>query len=99
MEQWGLHAFHAAELPYVFGTTGKTPELWPKIPDTLAERKLIRVIGDYWASFAKSGRPQASAAPAWPDYADDRGFMHFPDEPNAAPNHIPGHAAPHEAAS
>src|SRR3546814_1863609 len=27
MEQWGLHAFHASELPYVFGTAGKTPKL------------------------------------------------------------------------
>ena len=97
MEQWGLHAFHASELPYVFGTAGKTPELWPKIPDTLAERKLARAIGDYWASFAKSGTPQAADAPDWPDYADDRGFLHFAQEPVAAHNLFPGTAALHEA--
>src|SRR3546814_2090189 len=36
--EWKLHAFHAAELPYIFGTAGKTPPLWPKIPDDLTER-------------------------------------------------------------
>src|SRR3546814_742097 len=97
MEQWGLHAFHASELPYVFGTAGKTPKLWPNIPDTLAERKLTRAMGDYWASFARSAKPRAAGAPDWPDYADDRGFVHFADEPPAAHNLFPGTAALHEA--
>ncbi|PFI27424.1 carboxylesterase, partial [Bacillus cereus] len=39
-QEWKLHAFHASELPYVFGTASRTPALWPKIPDTLTERKL-----------------------------------------------------------
>ena len=30
--QAGLHAFHASELPYVFGTFDGTPPLWPKNP-------------------------------------------------------------------
>src|SRR3546814_14115096 len=90
MEQWGLHAFHASELPYVFGTAGKTPKLWPNIPDTLAERKLTRAMGDYWASFARSAKPRAAGAPDWPDYADDRGFLHFVAEPR--PHHPRFHA-------
>src|SRR3546814_16895065 len=98
MEQWGLHAFHASELPYVFGTAGKTPKLWPNIPDTLAERKLTRAMGDYWASFARSAKPRAAGAPDWPDYADDRGFVHFADEPPAAPNLFPAPPALHAAA-
>lgn len=97
MEQWGLHGFHAAELPYVFGTAGKTPPMWPKIPDTLAERKLSQAMGDYWASFARSAKPRAGGAPDWPDYADDRGFVHFAEEPRAAHNLFPGTAALHEA--
>jgi len=97
MEQWKLHAFHASELPYVFGTAGKTPALWPKIPDTLTERKLAQAMGDYWASFARSAKPKATGAPDWPDYADDHGFVHFADEPRAAHNLFPGTAALHEA--
>jgi para-nitrobenzyl esterase len=97
MEQWKLHAFHASELPYVFGTAGKTPALWPKIPDTLAERKLAQAMGDYWASFAKDAKPKATGAPDWPDYADDHGFVHFAGEPRAAHNLFPGTAALHEA--
>ena len=36
----GLRAFHAAEIPYVFGTTGTTPDSWPRVPDTPQERAL-----------------------------------------------------------
>src|SRR3546814_17058951 len=60
MEQSRLHAFHAYELPYVFGTAGHTPALWPKIPDNLTERKLAQAMGDYWESFARSAKPQAA---------------------------------------
>src|SRR3546814_12021599 len=97
MEQWGLHAFHASELPYVFGTAGKTPKLWPNIPDTLAERKLTRAMGDYWASFARSAKPRAAGSPDWPAYADDRGFVHFADEPRAPPHLFTATAAPPDA--
>ena len=31
----GLHAFHASELPFVFGNADRTPPRWPAIPDTL----------------------------------------------------------------
>ncbi len=95
--QWNLHAFHAAELPYVFGTAARTPPLWPKIPDSLAERRLIAAIGDYWASFATTGRPVAKGGPDWPDYADNRGFLHIADTPRAGHNLFPGTAALHEA--
>ncbi|MFC0102352.1 carboxylesterase/lipase family protein [Sphingopyxis terrae] len=96
-QEWNLHAFHASELPYVFGTASRTPPLWPKIPDTLAERKLSEAMGDYWASFAATGKPQAKGWPDWPDYADDRGFLHFADTPRAGHNLFPGTAALHEA--
>ena len=95
--QWNLHAFHAAELPYVFGTAARTPPLWPKIPDSLAERRLIAAIGDYWASFAATGRPITKGGPDWPDYADNRGFLHIADTPRAGHNLFPGTAALHEA--
>ena len=96
-QQWKLHAFHAAELPFLFDTASKTPPLWPKIPDKLAERKLIDAMGDYWASFARSGRPRAKGQPDWLPYSEDRAFMHFADEPHMRHNLFPGTAALHEA--
>ena len=38
----GLHAFHASELPYVFGTFDRTSPLWPKIPATPQEIEIFR---------------------------------------------------------
>lgn len=96
-EEWNLHGFHAAELPYVFGTATRTPPLWPKIPDNLAERKLSEAMGDYWASFARAGQPRAKGWPDWPAYADNRGFLHIADVPRAGHNLLPGTAALQEA--
>ncbi|WP_417613629.1 carboxylesterase/lipase family protein [Parasphingorhabdus sp.] len=96
-QKWKLHAFHAAELPFVFDTAGKTPPLWPKIPDNLAERKMIRAMGDYWASFVRGSMPQAAGQADWPDYAQDNGFMHFADRPRASHKLHPGTAVLHEA--
>lgn len=96
-QQWNLHAFHASELPFVFDTDGKTPPLWPKIPNNLAERKMIRAMGDYWASFVRSGNPQAEGQPSWPDYADESGYMHFADVPRASHKLHYGTAVLHEA--
>jgi len=95
--EWNLHAFHAAELPFVFDTAGKTPALWPKIPGSLSERKMIDAMGDYWASFARNGKPQANGQPDWPAYSQDGGFMHFADAPKAKHKLLPGTAALHEA--
>ena len=68
-DEAGLHAFHASELPYVFDTFDGTPPLWPKNPDTPDDHALAQAVGDYWASFARTGRPQARNAPDWPAYA------------------------------
>lgn len=96
-QEWNLHAFHAAELPYIFDTSGKTPPLWPKIPSSLSERKLSDAMSDYWASFAATGKPRAKGWPDWPSYAENRGFMHFADVPRAGNKLFPGVAALHEA--
>ena len=96
-EQWKLHAFHAAELPFVFDTAGKTPPLWPKIPDKLAERRMIDAMGDYWASFAGSGHPRAKNQPDWLPYSEDKAFMHFGAEPRVGHKLFAGTAALHEA--
>ena len=72
----GLHAFHASEIPYMFGNADKTPIRWPKVPSTPVETQLSDAMLNYWASFARAafplppasqpGRPTARIAPTWP---------------------------------
>jgi para-nitrobenzyl esterase len=89
-DQNDLHGFHASELPYVFGTFGNTPPLWPKVPDTAAERQLSDAMIDYWTSFARTGRPQAANAPAWPVFDSNRAYMHVAEGPQPATELMPG---------
>jgi para-nitrobenzyl esterase len=89
-EKLGLHGFHGSELPYLFGTLGSTPPLWPKIPETQAELALSDAVIDYWTSFARNGRPTARNAPAWPAYNHGRGFMRFAGKPRAEAKLMPG---------
>jgi para-nitrobenzyl esterase len=90
MDDAGLHAFHASELPYVFGTSDLTQPNWPKIPDTPAERAYSEAMGDYWASFVRGGAPTAAHAPAWPAYGAEGHYMHFADFPRPATGQVPG---------
>jgi len=85
-----LHAFHASELPFVFGTFDSTPPHWPKIPDTPEEKKLTDAMNGYWSSFAQSGRPQAADEPNWPAYGSARNYMSFTDAPHPSDGLLPG---------
>lgn len=85
-----LHAFHASEIPYVFGNFEATPPLWPKVPDTAAERAISDALIDYWVSFARTGQPRAGRAPAWIPYADNRAYMHFAETPRMSNHLMPG---------
>jgi para-nitrobenzyl esterase len=58
-----LGAYHAAELPYVFGNlgiAGYTP--------TAGERDLSGAIQGYWSRLAATGDPNGEGAVAWPTY-------------------------------
>ena len=85
-----LHAFHASELPYVFGTFDGTPARWPKVPDTAEERKLSDTMIDYWTNFTKTGKPGSSSATTWPAYDASRGYMHFATQPQPSQHLAPG---------
>ncbi|MGN6498636.1 MAG: carboxylesterase/lipase family protein [Tsuneonella sp.] len=86
----GLHAHHASELPYVFGTLERTGPLWPPIPDTAEEHALSDAMLDYWAAFARAGTPLSANAPAWPAYGEERSYMLFADRPTPAGGLMPG---------
>jgi para-nitrobenzyl esterase len=86
----GLHAFHASELPYTWGTLQNTPPRWPKVPDTPAERRMSDAMVDYWVSFVRTGQPTAAAAPRWPAYGAQQNYMWFGDVPMAKKDPFPG---------
>jgi para-nitrobenzyl esterase len=92
----GLHAFHAAELPYVFGTADRTPPLWPKVPATAAESALSDAMVGYWAEFARSGTPAAANQPQWSAYGSTRAYLIFADTPRPATHLMPGMYELHE---
>jgi para-nitrobenzyl esterase len=60
-----LGAFHAVEIPYVFGNADLFTSL-----GTLeqADYELSSTMMEYWARFAANGNPNGDGAPAWPQY-------------------------------
>ena len=97
-DETGLHAFHAAELPYMFGTIDRTPPLWPKIPQTAEEARFADAMVAYWSSFARSGVPRAENQPDWPAYGTSAGYMAFRDAPYPSNHLMPGMYELHETA-
>jgi para-nitrobenzyl esterase len=85
-----LHAFHASELPYVFGTADGTPAEWPKVPATPKELNLSAAMTAYWAAFARNGVPAAGGQPQWPPYSSNRSYMDFADSPTPGTRLLPG---------
>jgi para-nitrobenzyl esterase len=83
-DEAGIHAFHASEVPFMFGTIDRVTSLWPAIPNTPAERALSDAMVGYWASFAKSGAPVAAGQPAWPSHNQRAAYMNFTDKPHVA---------------
>ncbi|ALC11164.1 carboxylesterase/lipase family protein [Sphingopyxis sp. 113P3] len=76
----GLGAFHAIEVPYVFGAAGRDvplPRNWPVPPIDSRERALSNAVIGYWTSFAKYGRPSVRDGPAWSPYGEAKVYMRF----------------------
>lgn len=87
-----LCAFHASELPYVFGRVGKDARLpanWPK-PEGAAARAMSDAMMDYWVSFARSSVPVSEGNPAWQPYGAGESYMRFADRPAASQDPMPG---------
>lgn len=86
----GLHAFHASELPFVFGTCEATTPNWPKIPATAQETRLSEAMIGYWTGFARTGRSEATNQPTWPEYGSLHSYMAFTDAPHPSDHLLPG---------
>ncbi len=84
VEAAGLHAFHASEIPFMFGTIWETNENWPPIPRTEEQRALSDAMVSYWASFSRTGVPVAQGHPAWPSFGREETFMVFDETPSIA---------------
>lgn len=82
-EAHNLRAFHASEIPYIFGTADRLPAYWPRPPATPEEEGLSRAMTRYWASFVKTGRPLAEGESDWPAYGDAQAYLHVDDRPAA----------------
>ena len=86
----GLHAFHASELPYIFGTADRTPPAWPKMEMTPSELQFAEAIRDYWVSFVKTGTPGAQGQPRWQPFGSSKAYINFGDVPRQGANPMPG---------
>lgn len=79
----GLGAFHASEVPFVFGEVGAgatAPKNWPAPPTRPQDVAVSQAMMDYWIGFARAGRPQAADRAEWPAFsAGARGYMRFGD--------------------
>jgi len=60
-----IGAYHGAELPYVFNTH----DAW--LPTEERDLELGRLMGSFWANFARGGDPNFAGAPAWPPFGAD----------------------------
>jgi para-nitrobenzyl esterase len=58
-----LGAFHASELPFVFGNP-----LQPQAPLAPEDLPVAKQVMAYWGSMATHGDPNAAGQPAWPRY-------------------------------
>lgn len=82
-----LAAFHASELPYIFGQVGPSATLganWPRPPLTEAETRLSDAMMRYWVSFVRSGAPTAAGETPWPRYtAPQPAYLDIDERPSA----------------
>jgi para-nitrobenzyl esterase len=68
-------AVHSADLPYVFGYFPKTGNIAGNFTDV--DKKLADLIQTYWANFAKTGNPNSSGLPNWPQQGGNGTYIQF----------------------
>jgi len=81
VDKAGFHGFHGSEIPYIFGTADHLPSYWPKPPATPEEDAFSGAMASYWASFARTGKPEAPGQPQWPLFGPSHAYMAFEQQP------------------
>jgi para-nitrobenzyl esterase len=80
--QAGVVAFHAIELPYIFGDWDNSTGWWDVISHSMQfgssktkdvildadDKHVSEIMGGLWTSFAKNGKPKAKGVADWPAY-------------------------------
>src|SRR5262249_27790743 len=76
-------AYHAAELQYVFPLAAEVPAP----PLSADQGQLSDAMVRYWVEFARTGDPNSSETPVWPDYdpATDQIQSSVPPAPETEP--------------
>jgi len=73
-------AVHSADLPYVFGFFPKTGNIAGNFTDV--DKKLADLMETYWTNFAKTGNPNSSGLPNWPQQGSNGTYIQFQQDGN-----------------
>jgi para-nitrobenzyl esterase len=96
-EKADLCAFHASELPFVFGALDpdQLSPNWP-VPDGEHDQTISSTLLDYWTSFAATGQPESTTGPVWPTYGGNQAYLKIGNELEVGTNPMPGMFELHE---
>ena len=76
-------AVHSSDLPYVFGYFPKEGNIAGNFTDV--DIQLSGLMESYWTNFAKTGNPNSSGVPDWPQFGVERKFIRFQQDGKVVP--------------
>lgn len=65
-EESAFGAFHSGEIVYAYNNLHTLDRPWED-----SDRELSRVMSSFWINFIKSGNPNGSGLPVWPEFTKD----------------------------